>query len=357
MITVLSNKDLVKHLETGETPVPPEVAADNARAAAAAEKANGKPAAVAEVKETKEAVKEKEAGPDPDDIEGEDGLTPRQKREYTAAMLKSIGKKHREKIEAEEFAAAQYNDRRLAEQRAEELEKQLAEYRAKSAPAKKADAEPVRENFQTEAEYANALIDWRVDQKLKAKEAETAEKREQQIQESCQKSLERAQELVPDYEEVTGSAELVIPGHIAHVMRHSPLFAELGYHFAKHPEDLAKLAITTPNKFELEFRKIEGKLQPFSSSTAAKTDEKVKASETESAPQTAANGKGADPSPKTESGRQAAGPSQTRAPVITPINAGSAAQVETAPEKMNTREVIEAWQKQNQRDLNRRRRH
>ena len=69
---------------------------------------------------------------DPDDLEGEDGLTPRQKRELTAKMLKSIGKKHRQVKEAEEFAAAQYNERKMAEQRAEEVMRELNEIKAKS---------------------------------------------------------------------------------------------------------------------------------------------------------------------------------------------------------------------------------
>ena len=68
-------------------------------------------------------VKTQPPTPDPDDIEGDDGLTPRQKREYTEQMQKTIGKKHRKQMEAEEFALAQYNEKTLAEQRAEHGER------------------------------------------------------------------------------------------------------------------------------------------------------------------------------------------------------------------------------------------
>src|SRR5581483_11702156 len=206
----------------------------------------------------------------------------------------------------------------------------------------------------------------RAEQKLKARDAEVTKQREQAIQQNCEDSLRRAAELVPDFEEVTQAAELNIPGHIVHLMRESGLFAEFGYHFAKTPEDLAKLAITTPNKLKLEFQKIESKLTPFASRTAAGTEGKVNGqkpstSETESASATtAASGNGADPSRhQTESTGNGASPSKPRgtAPVITPLSSGSTSQVEKAPAEMSTREMIQAWQKKEGRNLALRKRH
>lgn len=385
-ITVLDSKDLVTHLTTGEMPVPAGIAEDNAKQQAAAEKGNGKsPSGKGQHDNqpgTAEAGKAAEHGKtagdgtetakSADDVEGEDGLTPRQKREWTAAMLKSVGKKHREKLEAEEFAAAQYNERLLADKRAEAAERERETFKAELAklkqPASKVDenAEPQREKFATDKQYADALIDWRVDQKFKAREVEAAQQRQQTIQQNTESSLKRAIELVPDFEEVTQGAELNIPGHIVYLMQESGLFAEFGYHFSKNPDDLAKLAITTPNKIRLEFQKIEGKLTPFASRTAAGADGKANGhkpstSETESASTTtAASGNGADPSrTQTESTGNGASPSKPRgtAPVITPLSAGSTSQVEKAPGEQNTREVIEAWQKKNRANLGLRRRH
>lgn len=364
-VTVLDSKDLIAHLTTGVTPVPAGVAEDNARQQAAADKANGKTTALVD----KVVPPEKKEATTDEDVEGDDGLTPRQKREWTAAMLKSVGKKHREKLEAEEFAASQYNERVLADKRAESAEQERETFKAELAklkqPAKpKEGAEPVRESFPTDKAFADAMIDWRVDQKFKAKEAEVVQQRQQTIQQNTEASLRRAVELVPDFEEKT-QAELNIPGHIVHMMQESGLFAEFGYHFATVPEDLAKLVISTPNKIKVEFQKIEGKLTPFASRTAAGADEKANGakpseSKTESAStSTAANGNGADPSTQTESTGSGAGPSKPRgtAPVFAPLSTGGASQVEKDPREMNIRETITDWQKKNQRNLTLRKRH
>ena len=60
----------------------------------------------APVEET-EAPAEKASpeAPESDDVEGEDGLSPREKRELTAKMQKAIGKRTIALREAEEFAA------------------------------------------------------------------------------------------------------------------------------------------------------------------------------------------------------------------------------------------------------------
>lgn len=362
MLTVLDSKDLVTHLTTGETPVPKEVAADNARRDAASGKT------VADDKKPVEPEKKEAAAND--DVEGEDGLTPRERREYTEKMLRTVARKTKQIKEAEEFAAAQYNERVLADKRAEAAELERETFKAELAKLKqpaKPDpaAEPVRANFETDKAFADAMIDWRVDQKFKAKEAEVVQQRQRTIEQNTQASLTRAVELVPDFEEVTSAAELNIPGHIVHLMQESGLFAEFGYHFAKVPDDLAKLVISTPNKIKVEFQKIEGKLTPFASRTAAGADGKVNgqkpSAETESASSsTAASGNGADPSRnQTESAQSGADPSKPRgtAPVITPLPTGGASQVEKDSREMNIRETIDAWQKKNQRNLGLRKRH
>lgn len=354
MATVVVNSaGEIERLQTGKAPERPEIEADNAKQRGG-EKPNGKQAA-----EPKGDDKTAPAGDAADDIEGEDGLTPRQKREFSAAMLKSIGKKHREKLEAEEFAADQYNRARLAEQRAENLERQLAELSKQQQPTKVEEPkEPKREDFATDKEYEDARIDWRAEQKFRQKQAEAAAQKEQERQneliQAARNRLQKASELVPDFQEVTEAADLRVPGHIAGYMQESELFAELGYHFAKHPDIMERLAKLSPAKALVEVGKIESTLQPFAKSGAAIADAKVNghepsSSKTESASQTAANGNGAGPT-ETESTRQSASPSpKSRAPVIKPLGSDSVSQVEKAPGEMSTREVIEKWKRDNPR--------
>ena len=365
-VTVLDSKDLITHLTTGETPVPAGVAEDNARQQAAADKENGK----SNGKQTADASRgdkpapegvakgaETTAAKEGDDIEGDDGLTPRQKRELSASMLKAIGKKHREMKEAEEFAAAQYNNRRLAEQRAQELEQELARLRQPVAKPEevKEPVEPQRAQFQTDAEftaawakYRDELIDYRVDQKLKgekAKEArERAEAEQAAVVSAAQERLRSAAQLVPDFEE-TIDTDLNVPGHIAAYMQRSPLFAELGYHFAKHPDVLAELRKLTPAEALVEVGVIKSTLRPFSETHSGKASNG-------SEPSTKTNGV----TPSTQTGESPSKPRGT-APVITPLSAGSASQVDKPPEQMSTREMITDWQKKNQRNLGLRKRH
>lgn len=349
---VLDSKDLVKSLETGEIPVPPEVAADRAG-----------PKAAKEVEAAKDEVKV-EAKVDDED---ENGLTETQKRDFTEAMKRTISKKHRQIKEAEEFAAAQYSERRLAEERASNAEKALKELQQKAEPAKPVeDAKPVRENFKTEEAYQDAVIDYKVDQRLIKEKREAIQKAEQEAQakviEAAKSQIARAIELVPDYAEITDAAETIVPLHIGQYMQLSDKFAELGYYFAKNPDELVKLSSMPAKNFADVMRvgialdKISSKLTSFSESKPDGSQSKAngsKSHETESATGSAS------PSTKTESDSSVADPSKPResAPVIRPLNAGSANQVEKSPSERSTREEIAAWQRQKQANLGVRKRH
>lgn len=367
MVTVLDSKDLITHLTTGETPVPAGIAEDNARQQAAADRENGKgngkqtPDASRGDKPADEANKkgaEAASGTEGDDVEGDDGLTPREKRELSAKMLTAVGKRVRRIREAEEFATAQYNTARLAEQRAADAEAKLAGLRQPVVEVEelKEPHEPKRAAFPSDDEYLkamevyrDALIDYRVDKKLKgekAKEArERAEAEHAAMVSAAHERLTKAAELVPDFEE-TINTDLGIPGHIAAYMQRSPMFAELGYHFAKHPEVLADLRKLTPAEALVEVGVIKSTLRPFS--------------ETHKGEGKASNG--SEPSktngatPSTQTGESPSKPRGT-APVITPLSAGSTSQVDKPPEQMNTREMIIDWQKKNGRNLGARKRH
>jgi hypothetical protein len=302
---------------------------------------------------------------DPD----ENGLTAEDRKGLTDKMQKTVGKKHRQMKEAEEFAADQYNQRRLAEARAAELERENAELKkgkqppepAKAAPAD--EGKPKREAFQTEEAWRDAVDDWRVDQKFKAREAEEARKRQEaegaRIREVASARIAKAIELVPDYQEVTEGADMEVPGPIAEYMQESELFAELGYHFAKHPEDLTRLSkmpmrtYGDVQRLGVAIAKIESTLTPF-----APADGRGNAKADTLKPSTTSNG--AKPSTETGSATPpggGAGPSKPRAAApITPLSSGGPS-VEKDPADMNIRETIVDWQKGKKVDLGRRRRH
>jgi hypothetical protein len=345
---VLDSADLVESVTTGVIPVPKGIAEDNASQAAKKGEEED-PVAKLQAEVEKEKAAKKEKGPnDGDDEEGEDGLTPRQKREFTKAMLATIAKKHRAQKEAEEFATNVYNQKQLADQRAENLARELAALKEATKPPAVEVKAPERKDFESDQAFQDAVIDYRVDQKLKAQQAENAkreeENRQKEVLQHAAARIERAIELVADFKDVTEAADMIVPPAVAGYMQESDMFAELGYHLAKNPEVLEKLQSLSPARALVEIGKIESTLTPFAK---VSTDAKVS--------------NGAKPSqetvtPSTETGSAPSKP-RIQAPILRPLNTGSASQVEKDEADMTGSQVITSWQKKHGVVLTARKRH
>ena len=280
---------------------------------------------------------------DPDDVEGEDGLTPRQKRDLTQKMQTAIGRKHRALKDAEEFATEQYNERRLAEERAEGFEREIARLKTQLQPITKTveDTKPKREAFETEEKFRDAMDDWRVDQKFKEREAKAAKEREDarqaEILIQAKTRIAHAIEVVPDFVEVTEAVDWPTPPAIAGYMQESEMFAELGYYLAQHAQERSRLEKLSPARQLVEIGKIESRLSPFA--------------------QAKANGGSPPSSDGVSPSTTATEPSKPRAAVITPLSTRSAAQVERSEKDMTAKEALAAFQKRNKINLTKRQRH
>ncbi|RQS63845.1 hypothetical protein [Burkholderia sp. Bp8984] len=287
-----------------------------------------------------------------DDEEDENGLTAAQKAEFTEKMQKAIGKKHRMQKEAEEFAAEQYNTRRLAEERAARLEAELAELRSKSAPAKeeKAPEKPVRANFESEEEYVDAMIQYGVDQRLREKAAEDAKARAEREREermaAIKGRIDHAIEIVPDFAAVMDGNDAVIPPAIAGYMEKSEMIAELAYHFAKNPDVLVSLAKLPADVQLVKIGKLESTLSPFGGNQP----------QNDSKSSTETNGQ-AKPAPSADTDIVPSKPRGKAAPVITPLEGTGSAGVAKDSKDMNIRETIDDWSKRNKVNLGMRKRH
>lgn len=369
MTTVVeSSADQVQAYTDGKGvfPIPPEVAADNARQAA---KAEDPVTAAQKALEAEQAKPKVEIKPEPkaedDDIEDERGLTPRQKREFSEAMLKTIAKKHRAQKEAEEFATAQFNQKALSDSRAEQLARENAELKARLAPPATVEEvkTPLREDYKNDQEFWDAMVDFRVDQKLKAAQAEAAKREEEKFfQEEAahaQAKMDRALEQGPaDFQEVFEGADIVLPNHINEAIHASDLMMELVYFLGNHRDQAEKIgAMTqglkfgTPPYFRaaqrqlVEIGKIESTLSPFAS-------KKANGAEDTKEPKPSTDGD--KPSPETGSA-----PSKPRvnAPIIAPLTGGSAAQVSADEANLTGSQVTKIWQKKHGVQLTARKRH
>ena len=278
------------------------------------------------------------------------GLTPEQHKGITEVIRKSIDKKHRQAREAEEFAEAKFKDAELFRQRAEQAERERDELKKATQPAKEEVKRPDRTKFTDPNEYEEALLAWNRAEAVREFKEEQANEREEarkaDILAAASARIAKAIELVPDYAEVTGAADDIIPNHIAAYMQESELFAELGYHFAKHPEDLHRIAAMPARTYSdlqrvgVALGKIESNIEPFA--------DKAKANG--SAP------KSTNGTAEHETGQV---PSQPRvaAPVIQPLSVGSASQVEKPAARRTYAEERAHFEKANGRDLSRRSRH
>jgi hypothetical protein len=294
--------------------------------------------------EAKEAKEPPKVDPNPEfEEEDENGLTASQKAELTAKMQKAIGKKTRQLREAEEFAAEEFKARRQAEQRLAQMEAEIQALKANPAPVVEAvKTKPERQNFATDGEYIDAVVQHNVAEALAKREAEqaaaNAKAESERIAAEANARIAAARELVPDFDDVVSAANVAVPDHIAGYMQQSEMFAELGYFLAQNPEVITAIGKMNPAKQLVEIGKIEAKLQPFKTNGEKPT----------------VNG-----TPKAAP-REATGetPSVARrtAPVITPISSTSGA-VDIDPETANVKDHIADFARRRGTNLVRRQRH
>jgi hypothetical protein len=315
MTQVVTNENMLEFIEKRSVPE-----------FKAPEKAIEKPAEAAKPVEDKPV--EKQEGPP----RGEDGKFVAEKVEDKAAVaadddedesdlpervrkqIKQIGKKHRAMKEAEEFATDSYRKQLAAEKRAEAAEAELAASKApKSGPASDGeDKEPNPDDFKTVGEYTKAYAKYEVAKALRAERTQSEQQRQQQATENTKaefgKRVAAAMKSIPDYEEIVSAADVDVPAHVAQYIVESEMGPLLGYHLAKHGEDLDRIKSLSPIRAIAELGKLEASLE--------KTPEKVE---------------------KTEP----ATPQVSRAPApITPLE-GKSTTVEKDPSKMSFKELRE----------------
>jgi hypothetical protein len=134
----------------------------------------------------------------------------------------------------------------------------------------KFDEEPKPEQFTDMYEYAKALTDYRVDQRLqeeKQKEAVAkAEAERQKVINTWAKRVEEAKTEMPDFEDMVGSADVVVSNEVRDAIFESDVGPRILYHLAENPEIAEKLqgmtltrALATIGKLEAQFEKPQTK--------------------------------------------------------------------------------------------------
>jgi len=198
---------------------------------------DGEEAAVPEPEPTPEPAPEPEAASDPE--------PPEETPEQIEAKKKLTGSA-RAKAKAERLA----EENRLLHERLTKLEQAANPEKPKPVIN---DGRPQIENFETHAEWVEALADWKLEQKLaevKAKEQSA------KVLDSWEQKKESARAKYEDFDDALDSAESPSPA-VAGVLVESEHGAEVAYWLASHPEDYRRINQMSPSAAALAVARIE----------------------------------------------------------------------------------------------------
>jgi len=155
------------------------------------------------------------------------------------------------------------------------LEAKLRDYEEKAKPKAEqvTEDEPQPEQFSDMYEYAKALTDYRVDQrwkdeKQKEVQAKVQAERDQLIN-TWAKRVDSAKSEIPDFEEMVGSADVVVSNEVRDAIFESEVGPRILYHLAENPDIAEQLqgmtltrALATIGKLEAKFEKTEPQTKP-----------------------------------------------------------------------------------------------
>lgn len=309
---VVTSQGLTEFVQTGKVTHVPDHKPEGAKPAEAA-----KPADV-EAKKPPEAEKKPETAEKPvesppeveaDEPEDETGLRASD-AEFSEKTRKRIQAKHRalkearaEAQENERFAEQQFNERKLAEKRAQE-----AEERAKTLEAQlpKAPAEPeLVEPVETDAKYKDEAgnFKWKEFARDLAKfEAAQAVKNERETQQKERAAAEMKEaegrmkarfdavrKAHPDFDElvekIKGTEADNVPQHVLNYLFESEKGGELHYYLLKNPVESLRISKLKPILALAELGKLEAKLtEPPAKTTPSASAEPVNRKEPGGAP-------------------------------------------------------------------------
>jgi hypothetical protein len=267
-----------KHLEIKADPKPKP-----AKEAPPLEVIKDKPAG-----EVKEPVKEPEEYTDPDPetqaalLKDEKARKAVNRKHAESMSFKALAEKRAAELaDAEEFAKGQWNEKRLSDERATNLERELAEYRkgaTKEAPkAEKAKPDPklfVDDKGQFKSfEYAEALASWAASDAVeKDRKAQQEERRAAEVATAEALARSRVAETEkkhPDFRAVVDAADIRTHTQVINYLSASEFIGDVSYYLGKNPEFLARINAMHPLKAIAEI----GKLEATFEKPPLKTDE------------------------------------------------------------------------------------
>jgi len=232
---------------------------------------NAKRMGLAEPAEVVEAVKT-EPTPDVESrsepIEASDDATATEDRKQNPKLERRFSEITKQRETARAEAQREREAREVLEAKVRDLE-------AKATPSAEpvADQEPLPEQFTDMYEYAKALTDYRVDQRMneekqKEVQAKAAAERDKVINVWADR-VKAAKSEIPDFDDMVGSADVTVSNEVRDAIFESEVGPRILYHLAENPEVATKLqgmtltsALRHIGKLEAQFEKTEPQTKP-----------------------------------------------------------------------------------------------
>lgn len=232
---------------------------------------NAKRMGLAEPLEVVEAVKTE---PTPveenrsEPAEASDDATATEDRKQNPKLERRFSEITKQRETARAEAQREREAREVLEAKVRDLE---AKVTPKAEPA--ADQEPLPEQFTDMYEYAKALTDYRVDQRMneekqKEVQAKAAAERDKVINVWADR-VKAAKSEIPDFDDMVGSADVTVSNEVRDAIFESEVGPRILYHLAENPEVATKLqgmtltsALRHIGKLEAQFEKTEPQTKP-----------------------------------------------------------------------------------------------
>jgi len=232
---------------------------------------NAKRMGLAEPAEVVEAVKTEptpveESRSEP--IEASDDATATEDRKQNPKLERRFSEITKQRETARAEAQREREAREVLEAKVRDLE---AKVTPKAEPA--ADQEPLPEQFTDMYEYAKALTDYRVDQRMneekqKEVQARAAAERDKVINVWADR-VKAAKSEIPDFDDMVGSADVTVSNEVRDAIFESEVGPRILYHLAENPEIATKLqgmtltsALRHIGRLEAQFEKTEPQIKP-----------------------------------------------------------------------------------------------
>lgn len=232
---------------------------------------NAKRMGLAEPLEVVEAVKTEptpveESRSEP--TEASDDATATEDRKQNPKLERRFSEITKQRETARADAQREREAREVLEAKVRDLE---AKAQPKAEPA--ADQEPLPEQFTDMYEYAKALTDYRVDQRMneekqKEVQARAAAERDKVINVWADR-VKAAKSEIPDFDDMVGSADVTVSNEVRDAIFESEVGPRILYHLAENPEIATKLqgmtltsALRHIGRLEAQFEKTEPQIKP-----------------------------------------------------------------------------------------------